>query len=489
MVIRPLTHVRQEQLIRKRIELMNPEQDIKDGFVDQVENEVNAVITDKVIPRFPFYILSVIQTFEGFMPNNLNITSYGHCYYVLIFTRLMKAGIANRDEDINVCLNLLEHLAFRIYKYVELHGQDFTRAKFDVFITEYRCSYIIRNSIINRLKDPEYGILSDDGHFHVPYMYYFFLGMFLAKSGKQHKEVVERMCKYSHVSTNHLTLLFTIHHATDNEIIDTILLWTMCTLDNVQPVNLSHRETTKFYEIVAALSSDILSDDDVRAERKKERRFRDLGESFENNVYNNKTPKSEIDETNDLYRILKNNKILGQVLRNKYGNLRKEEIAEIIEIIADGGLRLVNSILGNEDEIEEYAYYIKMSDPTKNMKEVRWMLRRLSFLWTMINIENVVSTISHRAIMDVVKEVVRNKSTPAYDLIGYFSILDNAEDLTDLIRQKLADLLRKHNDPFIKGVLTIRTLHYMNTHSSKATIEQQICSLLDIQYRHRFRQR
>ena len=78
------------------------------------------------------------------------------------------------------------------------------------------------------------------------------------------------------------------------------------------------------------------------------------------------------------------------------------------------------------------------------------------------------------------------KTTAAYDLVGYFTQLDNADELTEKERSKLAALLKKHDDIFIKRVLSTRTQYYINTHRSKATTEQAICSLLDIRYRHRF---
>ena len=272
-----LTHGQQETLIRKRLAMIG-HASVTDGFVDQVEGRVNAVIDNNIVPRYPFYVLSVLQTYEGFMPSNLSITSYGHCYYVWILARLIKAGIAKRDEDINVCLNFAEQLAFRIYRRREEDGEEFTRADFDAFVEEYRSSYIMRASILNRLMDREYGILSDEGRFRVPYMHYFFLGLFLSKGGPDQKKIVERLCERSYTSANHLTLLFVIHHAADNEVLETILLMTMCTLDSVEPATLTSHETARFRQIVAELPSRVLSNDDVPKERQRVRKLRDLGE-------------------------------------------------------------------------------------------------------------------------------------------------------------------------------------------------------------------
>ena len=485
MTMEPMTHGQQESLIRKRLSLMG-HSSVKDGFVDQVEDRVNGIIDKGVVPRYPFYVLSVIQTYEGFMPSDLSITSYGHCYYVWILARLIKAGIARRDEDINVCLNFAERLAFRIYQCKEVNGKEFTRAEFKEFVKEYRDSYIMRESILNRLMDREYGILSDDGCFRVSYMHYFFLGLFLSKAGEQQNGVVERLCDRSYVTANHLTLLFVIHHATSDDVLDTILVMTMCALGGVEPATLSNEETARFREIVAGLTNRLLPNDEVPEERKKVRELRDVGEhAVVDEVEGVEGEDGPVGAVNDAYRILRNNRILGEVLRNKYGKLRKDRVEEIVETVADGGLRLANWVLRDEDEIAEWAQYVKARNPKASVEQVKWILRFLAFAWTMVNVENVVSSVRHPEIREVVKDVVRKRNSPAYDIVGYFSALDSAEELTEATSKYLETLLKKHTDPFVKGVLSMRTQHYMNTHRSRASVEQKVCSLLDVSYRHR----
>ena len=50
--IESLTHSQQEELIRRRLELMTSKP-ITDGFVDQVEARVNSVVTNRLVPRYP----------------------------------------------------------------------------------------------------------------------------------------------------------------------------------------------------------------------------------------------------------------------------------------------------------------------------------------------------------------------------------------------------------------------------------------------------
>ena len=478
MRIEPLTHRLQEELIRKRLKLSEKGAHITDGYVDQIEDRVNSIIiSEKIVPRYPFFVLSILQTYEAFMPSNMRITSYGHCYYVMILANFIKAGIPRSDDAINACLHFAENLAFRIYQSEE---QD-SALDFEKFIAEYKEKFLISSSILSRLQSDDFGIVTKEGHFKTVYMYYFFLGRFLSKNAEEHKDVIGKMCGESHVTSNHLTLLFIIHHTNDDQIIDEILLSNMCTLDNVDPAVLDHDETKVFEDIVAEIPQNILSKGSVESERGKERDARDRQDEVEDKEHT----VSE-DPVNDLYRILKNNEILAQVLRNKYGTLEKTKIKEIIEAVTDSGLRLINLVLRSRKEIAECAQYLHKRHPHADIQKIKDILQRLSFFWTMINVEKVVKAINHPEVREVVQEVVVQRSTPAYDIIGYFSRLDSGDRLTEEVKEELRVLLKKHNYLFLKSVLSLRTQHHMNTRHTKAKIAQSVCSLLKIKYLPRY---
>ena len=247
-----LTQGQQERLIRKRLELLEGQQPPTDGRVDQEENAVNSVIiSNKLIPRYPFYVLSILQTREAFMPNNIAITSYGHCYHVLIVASLIRAGISKADEEVGACFNLAEQLSYETYFHRIRKGEgpfDFSK-----FLEEYNERFLINSSTVNRLKHPTYGIIDEEGNFRTEYMYYYFSGEFLASHKEKGKPIIETMCENSHIEVNYLTLLFAIHHARDNAIIDDILLRTMCALDAIPPAMLNQEETRQFGNVLEQL--------------------------------------------------------------------------------------------------------------------------------------------------------------------------------------------------------------------------------------------
>ena len=481
MRIEPLTHAQQEKLIRKRLELSDRQIAVTDGYVDQIEEEVNSIIiSDRIFPRYPFYVLSILQSHEAYMPTNLAVTSYGYCYYVLIVANLVKSGISETDDDVGTAFNFAEHLAYETYRHEEQKLDD--EFDFVAFTESYGDRFHIASSMINRLKQPSYGLIDDRGSFRTDYMYYYFLGKYLARNTPETRRIIEDMCEHSHRESYYLTLLFTIHHTDDDSIIDDILVRTMCSLDHVKPASLDTEETKRFVSIVAALPKNILTKEGVEQVRLRERNAQRELEAEDEHVAGSRIGVDADGPVNGIYRILKNNRIMSQVLRNKHGRLEKAKIEEVVAIISDSGLRLINLIIEDEDKIAKLAVYLHERNGDWSLDRVKRALEYLSFIWAMTNIEDVVSAINVREIRGSVNAVVERGGTPAHDLIGYFSQLDGAMQLTDRERSKLAELLKKHDDAFVKRVLSMRTQHYMNTHHSPAPVEQSVCSLLKVKY-------
>ncbi len=484
MKIEPLTLGQQERLIRKRLILSHGEKAVFDGMVDQAETRVNSiVISNRILPRYPFYILSILQTYEEYMPVDMSITSYGHCYLVLIIANLIRSGIAKEDDQLNTCFNFAEHLAFAIYRHDEDCFSSHKSFQFDAFLESYKQRYIISNSIVNSLMRTPYGLIDSNGKFRAKYMFYYFLGKFLASNSEEGVGIIETMCQESHKEINFLTILFTIHHTHDTSIIDDIVARTKNTLDYLVEAQLSEDETRKFAALIDKLPGDIQSRDSVAVEREKERkRESDLVDGAD-------APSDETDAnddmglSHDIRKILKNNRILGQVLRTKYGSLERVKIQNIIEVIAGGGLRLVNLFFQDERELSQFATHLNERKPDYDLDEIKMALRLLSFIWTLAQVELVVAQISVPEIQESIDVVVRRRDSPAFDLIGYFSQLSGADRLGVAERDYLVKLLRKHRDDFVRRVLSIQTQRYMNTHRSRAAIEQSICKHLGIVYR------
>lgn len=482
--IEPFTHIQQERLIRKGIPTLDRAEPITDGFVNQAEDRVNSVIiSNRVVPRYPFFILAILQTYGSFVPSSFAITSYGHCYYIFIVASLNRAGVSESDEALNSAFNFAEQLALAQFLASRDPGNE--TFEFEEFLEGYREEFLIRESLLNRLVDGRHGIVTKEGTFRSAYMYYFFLGKILATSPHLAQEHLPDLCDRSYIEANYLTLLFAIHHATDNDIIDEIQLRTMVELGNLEIASLGPEETARFAGLVSELPESVLSEHSIEEERTRERELKDnLEEPQDDEVGDLDGEQADLSGINTL-RVLKNTRVLGQVLRNHYGKLQRRKVEEIVETITDSCFRLINLLLKDEDEIHKAALVLSRKVPDADLSEIRQLLRYASFLWTMANIELAVHSANVPSIREAIDAVVGRNEVPSYEIFGYFCELDNSEELTQSIRDKLAALYRAHDDDFIKRVVSLRTQFYMNTHRSRTAIEQSVCSVLEIQYKPR----
>lgn len=496
----PFTHIKQEALIKKWLEIRRKNTDIslpiEHGKIDQLERNINAIIiNNRILPRFPFFILSILQTFEGFMPPDIQITAYGHCYYALILAHLLKSGIDKRDDALDQCFNFMSHLAFKIHE-EKLKPAIIDENKYLDFVSLYKEKFIISDAILNRLSGPNGMLKVNNGTrmFSVSYSYYFFLGRHLAKTYKSNKQYVTDIIEKSYLRDNTLSLIFAIHHAQDEEIIDEILVHTLCAVDIVAPAKLDRAETHIFHELMDSIPSRILSNNSIEEERSQERKDRDRTE-VESSTQDSQESNHAL--VNQVYKLQKNIEILSQILKNKAGSLEIDKIEEIIQTICDAGLRLIRLILFSEAELQDLTNYIakkyersKNYDPEKGQSgkanDLKKLVKFCIFVWTMSNLEKVVSSISKPELKEILKLIREKNSTPAYDIIYYFFLLDTAEVFDDPKKQELKLLLDKYDKKemfFVQRIISLRTQYYLNTHSIKAPLKQSVSSMLEIPYK------
>lgn len=492
-------HSKQEQLIKKWLELSSDKseasREIEHARIDKIERDVNSVlINNKVVPRYPFYILSILQTHEHFMPRDMQITAYGHCYYALIIAHMIKSGIDPTDENINPCFNFASHLSFQIHL-SENAEQKMEIAEYTQFLARYKDRYLISDSLINRLCGPN-GILhrNDAGSicFSVPYSYYFFLGRYLAQSYEENQATLAQMMEKSYVRENTMALTFAIHHAQDSRILDEILVHTACAVDRYEPAKLDHQETRVFNELLETIPEKILTDRPVEEVRAAERDKRDRKDIEQDNESNSEAS-SRID--NEVYVSQKNMEILSQILKNKAGILEKSKIEEIVQIICDAGLRLISICLCNEEELEELTRYIeekydglvgfkRAHDHERKRRGLSKIVRFTIFVWAMSNIEKIVSALSKPELREIVQKIRDKNDTPAFDVIYYFYSLDVSDSFEEHQKIELERLLEKYDSKemlFLQRILSLRTQHYINTHKIRAPLKQSISALLRIE--------
>ena len=187
--------------------------------------------------------------------------------------------------------------------------------------------------------------------FSWPYSYYFFLGLYLSHHYDENSDFVEGMVEKSYLKDNSLSLMFLIHHSNNAELIERILIHTICTIDGSQPVRLNNDEIRVFEKSLQQLPSDISTEKSVAEVRREERNRRDEFEDEDSDVLED----SPHDFVNEIYKALKNMEILGQILKNKSRSLERRRVFETIETVTDTALRLAGIFLFDSSELDELA--------------------------------------------------------------------------------------------------------------------------------------
>ena len=485
MEIRPLTHNGQEELIRRRAAIMAGGAPIPDGRIDDLERRVNSVIIDnKLLPRFPFFILSILQTREGFMPSNLAVTSFGHCYYAIVLAQLIKSGVPQQDESIGYCLNFMEELAFA-HHLASTDGRGAAKDfSFASFIADYDDRFISNQSLQNRMRHEEYGVITARGEFRNAYMGHYFLGKYLADRRGKHPGIIKRLLDGMHHRSNATTLIFLIHHTTDHDIVEDIVIRSMVALDGVAPAKLDKDETQFLNDVVKSIPETKLSGEAAEHGRRRVREARDELEGADEHEFGD-DGEAQIESVNDVYRILKANEVLAQILRNRSGRMEKPRVREVAEAIIDGALRNIAILAFDQSEINELAEFVHERHPKFSTGRVKALVQRLAFLWAATNLETAAGALNTPAIRPIIEDVVREKSSPAYDLIGHFVRLDTIESYGYAEKDELVRLLEKHRFAFFERVISLRTQFYFNTHRVSERIEQAACQALKIKFRPR----
>lgn len=484
------THIHQQNLIERWKNLHDSggkSEKSSHGEIDRIEDDLNSIIlNNRIVPRYPFFILSILQTYERFMPQNLRITAYGHCYQALITAQLLKCG--TQRDDIDSAFNFLTHFAFDIFS----NEKHYSKASFNSFVQKYREQFVISETIINRLKRGGVVVVDPDGNYQLSYsfVYYFFLGNFFARNYEKHKDTLEQIAEKSYLRDNRYILIFTIHHAHDDALIDTILLHTMIAMEHRSVAKLTAEETKPLLSALTEIPHKIISRRSVEEERKSERELREKIDATESVPYEEEY---EDKETDSLYKSLKNMEILGQILKNKYGSLSKDKLQQIVTTIANAGLRIVTLFTDDKGMQEFEDYLVKRfkeanssKDANKTEDRLKKLIRAYCFFLIAMLIGKIVTSIRKPELAEVMTDVRRKEDTPAYDLIDYFFGLGTAKTLRKKDVDKMSKLIKKldkQQNEVARRLLSIMTQDYLNKHNVKYELRRRTYRELRVGYR------
>lgn len=497
--IKPLSHYSRYELIKKWKEFEKDPYTTEEMFqnqIDQLENNVNSIIIDKnIVPNTPFYILTIIQSYEAFMPSDLKITSYGHCYHALIVARLINYGITN--QDIDDCFNYLSYVARFLYDNREARFGVISVQNYEKCKKEYKEKFLISDSLITKLEEPECSIFKfsydEDSHhminFTYPFIFYFFLGRNLANSQDSNK-VIEELCEKIYLKEYANILIFAIHHSTTISTLEEIELHCMVSFDSLPVSTLSTSETKFMNQLMASIPKEIQNSKNSEQRRIEIRKEQDRLEDEKEELNLPAITEDSSIEIKEIEKSLKIVEVLGQIIKTRCGSLPITKTRELMKEVEELSLRNLSFFLNTlkENDFKKWiAERIETIEKDRQLdkidieKIVEQNIQVMGFCIILEMLQKTYLSLASAKIKDLQEEISEQADTVAFDFIQIFFKL-NYEGIKINYIEKYYKKFNEQKNFWAAGSLSILVQGYLESHNVEPRTRQQICSLFGISY-------
>ncbi len=478
--ILPFGHKKRDELIKKCISLNE-----KTGFnhqniqhvskLDQTTDHINNIIGRNIVPSYPMFILSIFESIELINPNqNLQETSYGHCYHAMITILLSKVAV--KPEDIDAYFNFLTHLSYWMFDKSLKSISD--RLKLNQFLDEYKQKFIppkesgvfeilVKSNILKR-KNNSYS-------FGYIYIYYYFVAKYIAENIESHeckKETIDKLISTVHLKDSANILVFIIHHTKDKKLIGDITNRTRDIFKGFKEATLSGDEKYFIRSLHQFVDIQVSSSDsNIEKARGKELESKD--------DQKNDIDSEDLDEENDNTTLIEIKKsarkmeIIGQIIRNQHGSLEKNQLKNLFKEAQGVGLRLLknfmNVMLNNRKIIEHFIQIQLKQISEKKEKDLSDdQIKKLSKI--------IVDQISYGVIFGWLHKIVHS--------IGYHKIIGIADSVNTESGTVASKLINLYIHTWHKKNLNLEKIKYLHKELKSENNDQAICILKHIVVRY-----
>lgn len=321
-----------------------------DEFVELVETSLGKVIGAGIMPSYPFFVLSIISTYEVASSSlKQEITSQGHCYYALIYLYLRKQGV--KDEHIDPYLNFLTELAKFTY---DQKSQEIAQDKFESFVEEYQTRFLIPMGIKELLRVLEATTIIKKNslgnyYFKYYYVYYYFAGKYFAENIGDEQSEIEEVFQNLHTNDNAYIAVFISHHSKNPILLKLLLEISESLFDKYEPATLSKDELGFFDERINTIAQAVLPSPTDNPELERKDRLRRNEEALEvrSIIEEQETELDELSRefSRNLRRAVKTVEVIGRIIKNRHGSITIPELQVVFLKGMNVHLRILKSFI------------------------------------------------------------------------------------------------------------------------------------------------
>ncbi len=475
------------QLIRKWCSLSSvstrPELDQR---VEEVESVINVVIGKRLVPEHPIYLLILLQSCEQHRHGEIQNSGLSFYYQYLITKSLGEVGV--KPVELDEHFNYLSILAWK-FRSMEVKELDLTelasanREFSDRFVTvnlTERLGLFTRARIFSKR--------GDCYSFSYPYVYYFFVGRYLAKHLEQ-PEIqawVEESCKKLYVRDRANAIMFLTHHVENKWLIQLISQVLRECFAEKAPLELNG-DTSFLNELVEKASQLTLSAPNVD---KNQSEIREYSDAMVEQEPDDECVEFDLLSFSAKWNLLhKTAEILGLILKNYYGSLERAQKQEMIREVFDGPLRALRIWLDEiaenlstfvaELKLEELSHDPKLTPEEAERKVKRKVFNLMGWVATSV-VASSANFVAAEKLREDVAQVVKNSPTNAYRLIEAASrLLKPGAVSIDHVKGLARDL---EKNPYAFGVLQSLGFFHMSMFHTEEPQKQALSSALKISF-------
>lgn len=494
--ILPLGHKKRNKLIEKyhRLNEESPYNINDEIFLDKIKDsyeQLQTFLGDKLIPSYPIFILSMLQSMNLAKPNNYEQTSFGYCYQSLIHFALSgKAKVKN--ENIDTYYNFLSELAFYLFENDTDAIQD---SKFEDFYRNYSKLFVAPN--ISEIKEKllDSGIVIEDDQmykFGYNYIFYFLVARKIADilAEEKGKRIISTLCNNLHKDKNANILIFVTHHSKDSSLIDETILSSMVPFENIEPITLERNGF--FYnlmkDIISEFKDDIINSS-INPIDEREKQL-DNQDKFERKLNKAKEENNFESEDNNMpselisfHQAVRSLEIVGQIIKNRKGSIPRVKLSEMIKELYLTAFRTIGFlgviIKGTKEDLTQIIQSkVEENDSNYQIEErINMFFQLMSLNFCLGIFSKVVDSVGNKELRPLFDEVAQEINTPAAKLVS-FSIKTCYGKLSI---KELKDLISEfEKNPVAMGILKSRVKSYLYNNYVDYKDKQKITESLKI---------
>lgn len=439
-----LGHTKRAEIIEKWISL-GIEESITDDVMypqsDEIKSQLDAVIRKNIVPSKPIYILLMLQMLEANSQQNLELSSYGHCYQQLIYQSFDNAKIHKKEFD--SYLNVLTELAWKLYATDGI----MPLGQVDHFFEEYKKVYLPVDHEVMLDRLTSHSILCNKSaniQFKYPYLYYFFVAKKIAEGYstlESVRETVSKLIGSLHREDYANILVFVTHHTKEHWVLKEIEKALAALFSSQEPATLSKDELEFMQEFISLIPELVIEERNIKNEREKRNLHLDQLERYEDQKKQKDEEEKSLDHPNikanvldelvadlpaNINKTFKGMEISGQIIRNRHATLRRQELLSLAQHGAFCGLRFLHFFIDVSDsvkkEVQKYVKAVIAENPQQTNSEIQEnaINHFVSMTYGVINmtIRKIATSIGSKEASVIYESLNTSEQTPALILLN-----------------------------------------------------------------------